>query len=143
MDTIAILFITIGGLLLFIGGFFVGSWWRETISKQKIKRKRELLTQPVVHPPSSQCDDFNKVGYIMRIPIYKEKEYNTPNGFIPCDGTEYKISEYPELAEEIKKGHGEYNYFGGDGINTFCVPSISNFDDFYSTYVVRYKSKEK
>lgn len=47
-----------------------------------------------------------------------------PNGYLACDGTEYSISSYKDLAEHFKNEFGSYNYFGGDGINTFCVPDL-------------------
>ena len=47
-----------------------------------------------------------------------------PNGYLACDGTEYKISEYKVLAEYIKEQFGSYNYFGGDGTKTFKVPDL-------------------
>ncbi len=47
-----------------------------------------------------------------------------PNGYLACDGSIYKISEYPKLAESIKEGLGTYNYFGGDGVTTFAVPNL-------------------
>lgn len=47
-----------------------------------------------------------------------------PGGYLSCDGTEYNISEYPNLAEQIKTEFGSYNYFGGDGETTFAVPDL-------------------
>ena len=47
-----------------------------------------------------------------------------PEGYLSCDGSIYKISEYPKLAEAIKKGSGSYDYFGGDGVTTFAVPDL-------------------
>jgi prepilin-type N-terminal cleavage/methylation domain-containing protein len=47
-----------------------------------------------------------------------------PDGYLACDGTIYKISEYPKLAEQIKEGFGTYNYYGGDGTTTFAVPDL-------------------
>ena len=34
---------------------------------------------------------------------------NVPTGYLACDGTEYNISQYPELAEEIRKIYNGYN----------------------------------
>ena len=47
-----------------------------------------------------------------------------PAGYINCDGATYQISEYKQLAEYIKAQFGNYNYFGGDGENTFAVPDL-------------------
>ena len=49
---------------------------------------------------------------------------NAPDGYLKCDGTEYKINDYKNLAEQIKKEFGSYNYFGGDGITTFAVSNL-------------------
>ena len=47
-----------------------------------------------------------------------------PKDYLICDGTEYEIVKYKDLAEHIKTEFGSYNYFGGDGLNTFCVPDL-------------------
>lgn len=47
-----------------------------------------------------------------------------PEGYLICDGTEYNISDYKTLAEQIKVNFGMYNYYGGDGITTFAVPNL-------------------
>ena len=49
---------------------------------------------------------------------------NAPDGYLKCDGTEYKINDYKNLAEQIKKEFGSYNYFGGDGTITFAVSNL-------------------
>lgn len=46
---------------------------------------------------------------------------NVPKHYLVYDNTEYKIADYPYLAQYIKDQFGSYNYFGGDGVNTFCV----------------------
>ena len=50
--------------------------------------------------------------------------YNAPVGFLACDGMEYVIADYPNLAEQIKSEFGQYNHFGGDGTHTFAVPDL-------------------
>lgn len=47
-----------------------------------------------------------------------------PKHYLNCDGTEYDIIDYPYLAEHIRKQFGSYDYFGGDGIDTFAVPDL-------------------
>lgn len=47
-----------------------------------------------------------------------------PKDYLICDGTEYEIVKYKDLAEHIKKEFGSYNYFGGDGVATFAVPDL-------------------
>jgi len=49
---------------------------------------------------------------------------NSPTGYLFCDGAVYNISDYPNLAEQIKTEFGSYNYYGGDGENTFAVPNL-------------------
>lgn len=44
-----------------------------------------------------------------------------PKHYIIYDNTELSIAQYPYLADCIKTEFGSYNFFGGDGINTFCV----------------------
>jgi len=48
-----------------------------------------------------------------------------PKHYLACDGSEYNIADYTYLAEHILNEFGSYNYFGGDGINTFCVPNLN------------------
>lgn len=47
-----------------------------------------------------------------------------PKDYLICDGSEYNISEYKELADFIKNEFGSYNYFGGDNETTFAVPDL-------------------
>jgi len=43
----------------------------------------------------------------------------TPDGFIPCDGSVYYIQQYQPLFALIGTN------FGGNGQNTFAVPDLS------------------
>lgn len=47
-----------------------------------------------------------------------------PVNYLACDGSEYNISEYKELADHLAKEFGQVNYFGGDGVTTFAVPDL-------------------
>ena len=47
-----------------------------------------------------------------------------PKDYLICDGTEYEIAKYKDLAEHIKTEFGSYNYFGGDGTTTFAIPDL-------------------
>lgn len=47
-----------------------------------------------------------------------------PNHYLVCDGTEYNIADYPQLAEHFRLSFGETNHYGGDGITTFAVPDL-------------------
>lgn len=48
-----------------------------------------------------------------------------PNGYLACDGSEYNIADYEELALHFETNFGSSNYFGGDGETTFAVPDLS------------------
>jgi microcystin-dependent protein len=41
------------------------------------------------------------------------------DGYLPCDGTVYDISDYPDLGQILG------DLWGGDGISTFAVPDFS------------------
>ena len=47
-----------------------------------------------------------------------------PDGYLPCNGGTYSISDYNNLAEQIKKEFGSYSYWGGDGETTFALPDL-------------------
>lgn len=47
-----------------------------------------------------------------------------PEDYLICNGSEHKISEYPELADYFEEQFGKKNYFGGDGEDNFAVPNI-------------------
>ena len=47
-----------------------------------------------------------------------------PRDYLTCDGGEYSISDYPELAAFFQKEFGSANHFGGDGESTFAVPDM-------------------
>ena len=47
-----------------------------------------------------------------------------PQDFLPCDGSEYFITDWPQLSELFLTQYGQYNYFGGNGTTTFAVPNI-------------------
>ena len=49
-----------------------------------------------------------------------------PPHYLMCDGTEYLIADYKELADFFIEQYGQSNEFGGDGITTFCVPSLNS-----------------
>ena len=47
-----------------------------------------------------------------------------PEHYLICDGTEYNVEEYPELAQHFIDNFGSASYFGGDGETTFAVPDL-------------------
>jgi len=60
------------------------------------------------------------------VPVSKEFDGTYGNieerfpGFVPCDGSQYNISEYPFLFEALG------NHYGGNGTTTFRVPDYRN-----------------
>ena len=47
-----------------------------------------------------------------------------PYDYLVCDGTEYNITAYPQLAAHFESQFGSKNYFGGNGVTTFAVPDL-------------------
>lgn len=47
-----------------------------------------------------------------------------PEHYLACDGTEYQIADYAQLASHFIDQFGSANHFGGDGVDTFCVPDV-------------------
>lgn len=71
---------------------------------------------------------LSKDGNLEETPVGSIISYmgnNVPKHYLACDGSEYNIVDYPELAKHFKDEFGAYNYFGGDGITTFAVPKLS------------------
>lgn len=70
----------------------------------------------------------------------------TPDGYLPCDGSEYKISKYNQLAVYIAENFGSVDYFGGDGVDTFAVPNLTDApigggqgDAIYCSWFIKYQ----
>lgn len=51
---------------------------------------------------------------------------SAPDDYLVCDGSEYNIVDYSDLAKFFEKEFGSSNYFGGDGATTFAVPDMRN-----------------
>ncbi len=47
-----------------------------------------------------------------------------PEHYLICDGMEYNMGDYPELAQHFVDNFGTANYFGGNGETTFAVPDL-------------------
>ena len=69
-------------------------------------------------------DLFNSVGAALVGSVYSYMGVTAPYGYLACDGSIYNIDDYPRLASHINRSFGSYNYFGGDGTNTFAVPDL-------------------
>ncbi len=79
--------------------------------------KGKALTGPM----GPQGPDGNPIGSIIS---YLGNE--PPNGYLVCDGKEYQIADYSQLAAFFEKEFGSKNHFGGDGTSTFAVPDFRN-----------------
>ena len=62
---------------------------------------------------------FTPVGTVISVMATEAPEF-----YLKCDGTEYNIADYPELAQHFENQFGSANNFGGDGTTTFAVPDL-------------------
>ena len=69
-------------------------------------------------------DLFDSVGASLVGAVYSYMGTSAPSGYLACDGSVYRISDYPRLSEHIQRNFGSFNYFGGDGETTFAVPDL-------------------
>ncbi|MBR1416209.1 MAG: tail fiber protein [Bacilli bacterium] len=69
-------------------------------------------------------DLFDSVGSALVGSVYSYMGTTSPHGYLACDGSVYKISDYERLANHINVQFGSYNFFGGDGETTFAVPDL-------------------
>lgn len=81
---------------------------------------REVTIDPVEYVNTTQGIEDTPVGEII-----KRLGSKAPKHYLPCDGTEYNIIDYPYLTQYFKDEFGSVNYFGGDGVTTFKVPDLS------------------
>lgn len=90
----------------------------------------EEIAQPVVNNINCSVGDIsNNDKNLEDTPIGHVISFmgtSAPEHYLICDGTEYNITDYRELADFINTQFGSYNYFGGDGTTTFAVPDLSN-----------------
>lgn len=78
---------------------------------------RTITVDPVAY--------LSKDGNLEETPVGSIISYTgnkVPAHYLLCNGSEYNIADYPELAKHFKDDLGAVNYFGGDGITTFAVP---------------------
>lgn len=76
---------------------------------------------PVGCPSGLSASDGEPIGTIISF-----LGLTAPKNYLICDGGEYSISDYPDLATFFQKQFGESNHFGGDGVETFAVPDMRN-----------------
>lgn len=77
--------------------------------------------QPVYGPRGPAGPDGNPVGTVISF-----MGTSAPEDYLVCDGAEYPIGDYPDLAEHFRQQFGAVGHFGGDGENTFAVPDLRN-----------------
>lgn len=83
---------------------------------QTLKTNNQELTNKI--------ENLNGKSYSPTGTVISYMGNNAPNGYLKCDGTTYKITDYQNLAEQIKTEFGKYNYYGGNGTTTFAVPDL-------------------
>jgi microcystin-dependent protein len=81
---------------------------------------RQIIIDPVEHINKTQGIEDAPVGHII-----SHMGNNAPAHYLICDGTEYTIEDYPDLAQHFIDEFGSVNCFGGDGVTTFAVPNIN------------------
>lgn len=77
--------------------------------------------EPILGPGGGGSGGGNPIGTIISF-----MGLAAPAGYLVCDGAEYRLSEYPALADLFRRQFGRANYFGGDGTTTFAVPDMRN-----------------
>lgn len=97
-----------------------GALWYPACSYFLIQEMNTLTVDPLEHIDVSKGIQDAPVGHIIN---YMGK--TAPQHYLVCNGSEYNIADYPDLASHFIKEFGQANEFGGDGINTFAVPDLS------------------
>lgn len=77
--------------------------------------------KPIYGLTGEKGPDGTPIGTIINF-LGKE----APQNYLACDGSIYDISQYQELAELFANAFESSNYFGGDGVVTFAVPTIED-----------------
>ena len=86
-----------------------------TISIKEIGR--QIVTDPLEHVNTQDGLEDTPVGHLIS---YVGSV--APKHYLICDGSEYNIPDYPDLAKHFLNEFGSESYFGGDGTLTFNVP---------------------
>lgn len=91
-----------------------------------LKQQVKDLQAKVILQPTGQTE---LVPELIDAPVGHILSYmgtKAPENYLVCDGSEYNIADYPQLATQIEENFGKPNHFGGDGITTFKVPNLTN-----------------
>lgn len=99
------------------GCVFAWSSQKTFIVVQEIGHVIEI--DPVEHINDTQGIEDAPVGHILSY-----MGNTPPKHYLACDGSIYNIIDYPELSNHIRREFGSYDFWGGDGIDTFAVPDL-------------------
>lgn len=95
------------------------AFWTDCSYVLVIEITKAITIDPLDYVNESNGIEDTPVGHIIA-----HMGTTAPKHYLVCDGTIYNIVDYPYLAEHIKTEFGSYNYFGGDGTDTFAVPDL-------------------
>ncbi len=118
--------INVGIRVTSIGGTQTGAKLQNT-SYLNIQEVERTIIDPVEYVNTDKGIEDAPVGHILSF-----MGITPPAHYITCNGDIYNIVDYPYLSQHIKDQFGTFNYFGGDGINTFAVPDLR--DEFLRGY---------
>lgn len=100
-----------------------------TINNISVESLKTLIENEVKEQLKKTSTSSTPTGAILA-----QMSKEAPEGYLICDGKQYNIEDYPQLSNYIKEQFGSYNYWGGNGTTTFCVPNLQGeFLRGYST----------
>lgn len=80
-----------------------------------------VTIDPVEYVNTTQGIEDTPVGNIISV-----MGKTAPSHYLICDGSVHNITDYPYLSQYIKDQFGTFNFFGGDGTETFALPDLRN-----------------
>ena len=108
---------------------------------------RQIIIDPMQYVNETEGIEDTPVGHIISY-----LGNSIPQHYLLCDGSEYNITDYNYLAQHFLNEYGTINYFGGDGINTFSIPTLENdtnilkcikYEPTYYTTITKTPSQEE
>lgn len=102
-------------------------WANVVLSSVQGVNIENVTIDPVNYVNTAQGIEDTPVGSIL-----PQMGKTSPKHYLTCDGQSYNITDYPYLSQHIKDQFGTFNFFGGDGTNTFAVPDLR--DEFLRGY---------
>lgn len=96
-------------------------WANVVLSSVQGVNIENVTIDPVEYINTTQGIEDTPVGSIL-----PQMGKTSPKHYLTCDGQSYNIADYPYLAQHIKDQFGTFDFFGGDGTNTFAVPDLRN-----------------